>query len=83
MLGGQPIVPFARPAAIPPIADSEYADSTMSNFLDIVLKITKEAGEVLKDVPYVKVLSGIILQIIKIREVRTLARSTIAARLHY
>jgi hypothetical protein len=41
--------------------------------VDTVSKIAQEAGEILKGVPYVKVLAGIIIQIIKIREVRELA----------
>jgi hypothetical protein len=40
------------------------------NIIDTVSKIAKEAGEMLKDVPYVKAFAGIIIQIIKIREVR-------------
>lgn len=36
---------------------------------DIVLKIAKEVGEILKDVPYVKSAASTVLQIIKIREV--------------
>lgn len=41
-----------------------------SALADTVLTIVKEVGEMLASVPYVKSVSGIVLQLIKIRDVR-------------
>jgi hypothetical protein len=70
---GLPTVPSTHSVALPSITDQEYVASTATNIVDTVSKIAKEAGEMLKGVPYVKALAGIIIQIIKIREVRELA----------
>ncbi|KAJ6551230.1 hypothetical protein B0H19DRAFT_1296373 [Mycena capillaripes] len=51
-------LPSSRPALRVPVV------ATASTFLGIV----KEVGEMLRDVPYVKAISGVILQIIKIKE---------------
>ena len=41
----------------------------MTNIADTGLKLAKDVGEILRDVPYVRALAGIIVQIIEIREV--------------
>jgi hypothetical protein len=61
---GLPTVPSTHSVALP---------STATNIVDTVSKIAREAGELLKDVPYVKVFAGIIVQIIRLREVRELS----------
>ena len=66
------LAPSTRPLELLSATDDEYVVSTTTNLVDTVSKIAKEAGEMLKDVPYVKALAGIIVQIIKIREVRAL-----------
>ncbi|KAG6914217.1 hypothetical protein DXG01_001712 [Tephrocybe rancida] len=42
--------------------------STTMNTVDIVMKLAKDAGELLKDIPYVKAVAGIIIRIIQIRD---------------
>ncbi|KAG6906798.1 hypothetical protein DXG01_012045 [Tephrocybe rancida] len=42
--------------------------STTTNTADTVMKLAKNVGEILKDVPYVKALAGLIVQIIEIRD---------------
>ena len=69
-MGDQLVVPSARSTASPPVTIQGNAASTVSNIVEDVLKITKEASDLFKSVPYVKALAGVILQIIKIREVR-------------
>jgi hypothetical protein len=70
---GLPTVPSTHSVVLPSTTNQEYVASTATNIVDTVSKIAKEAGEMLKGVPYVKALAGIIIQIIKIREVRELA----------
>jgi hypothetical protein len=53
----------------------EYIESTTTNIVDTISKIAKEAGEVAKDIPYIKAFAGIVIQIITIREVRELWRT--------
>ena len=53
-------------------SNRERIEST-TNIVDTVLKIAKEAGEVFKDVPYIKAFAGILIQIVSIREVRELS----------
>ena len=48
--------------------DHSYRDLA-SSVVCTALNITKELGELLKDVPYVCAVAGVILQIIKIRDV--------------
>jgi hypothetical protein len=67
---GLPMFPSTHSAALPSTTHQEYVVSTTMNIVDTVSKIAKEAGEMLKGVPYVKAFAGIIIQIIKIREVR-------------
>ncbi|KAG6853594.1 hypothetical protein H0H87_008450, partial [Tephrocybe sp. NHM501043] len=43
-------------------------DSTTTNVVDSVAKLVREVGELLKNVPYIKGVAGIILQIIAIRD---------------
>ena len=64
------ILLFTRHSAVSPSTNSrEVIVSTTTNIVDTVLKLTKVAGEMLKEVPYVKALAGIIVQIIEIRDV--------------
>jgi len=81
-MGDQLVVPSARLTTSPPVTIQENAASTMSNTVEDVLKITKEASDLFKGVPYVKALAGVILQIIKIREVRVPVRDAISSKLH-
>ena len=71
---GRPTVPSTHSVALPSTTHQEYVVSTGTNIVDTVAKIAKEASEMLKGVPYVKALAGIIIQIIKIREVRELSK---------
>ena len=70
---GLPVVSSTRPVAIPLINNPAYAMTTTTNIIDTVSKITKEIGEIFKTVPYIKAFAGILIQIIKVREVRKLA----------
>jgi len=47
----------------------EFIASTTTNIVDTVLKLAKDVGVILKDIPYVKALAEIIVQIIEIRDV--------------
>jgi len=69
---GIPVVPPA-PFAISSATDREYIESTTTNIIDTVSKIAKEAGKMFKDVPYIKALAGIVIQIISIKEVREIS----------
>ena len=71
---GLPMVPSTHSVALPSTTHQIYVASTATNLVDTVSGIAKEAGEMLKGVPYVKALAGIIIQIIKIREVRELSK---------
>jgi len=66
------VVRSTHPAAVSSTTKGEYIESTTTNMVDTVSKIAKEVGEIFKDVPYIKAVAGIIVQIIKIREVRAL-----------
>ena len=81
-MGDQLVVPSARSTTSPSVTIQENAASTVSNTVEDVLKITKEASDLFKGVPYVKALAGVILQIIKIREVRVPVRDAISSKLH-
>jgi hypothetical protein len=71
---GLPMVPATtHPVAFPSTTNREYVVSTTTNIVDTVSKIAKEAGEMFKDVPYIKAFAGIIIRVIEIREVRELA----------
>jgi hypothetical protein len=65
------VVPLTSyPTVTPPAAGlREDITSTTTDIADTTLKLAKEVGEMLRDVPYVKALAGIILQIIAIRDV--------------
>ena len=69
-----PTVPSTHSVALPSTTHQAYVAPTATNLVDTVAKIAKETGEMLKGVPYVKALAGIIIQIIKIREVRELSK---------
>jgi hypothetical protein len=72
---GVPVVPPSpAPVAVPSgsTTNHEYIESTATNLVDTVLKITKEASEMFKDVPYIKAFAGVLIQIVNIREVREL-----------
>lgn len=56
-------------AELVPAAETSNAELT-TNLTDTITKIAKEGGEMLDNVPYVKAISGVVLQIIKIRTVR-------------
>ena len=47
----------------------ERLDNTTTSAIDTILKVAKEAGGVLKDVPYVKAVAGTVVQIIQMKEV--------------
>ena len=66
-----PVIPCARLAVVCPLSTQEYVDSMMTNLVDTISTITKEVSLTLQNAPYIRGLSGIILQIIKIREVRS------------
>ena len=66
----RPIAPFTRHSTVFPSTNSrELIASTMTNIADTVLRLAKDAGDMLKGVPYVKALAGVIIQIIQIRDV--------------
>ena len=69
-----PVVPPAPSVAIPSATNREYIKSTARNTIDTVTKIAKEASDTFKNVPYIKGIAGIVIQIITIREVRELSR---------
>jgi hypothetical protein len=61
---------FTGHSTLSPSTNSpEFIASTTTNIVNTALKIAKDAGEMLKDVPYIKALAGIIVQIIEIRDV--------------
>ena len=67
---GRSIAPFTRHSTVSPSTNShESIASTTTNIADTVLRLAKDAGEILRNVPYVKALAGIIVQIIQIRDV--------------
>jgi hypothetical protein len=70
---GVPVAPSIHSVVLPSTSRQEYIASTTTNIVDTVSKIAKEAGEIFKDVPYIKALAGIIVRVIEIREVRGLA----------
>jgi hypothetical protein len=68
---GLPVLPVHRlcPDVVP--SDSRLQDDfTATDVIDTVLTITREASQISQQVPYLRGLSGTILQIIKIKEVR-------------
>jgi hypothetical protein len=67
---GLPVHPSPGSVAIPSTSRLEDIDAAGTSAIDTVSKIVREVAEMLKDVPYVKTLSGVISQIIKIKEVR-------------
>jgi hypothetical protein len=68
---GQPLAPPAsHPVVIPPLSTLENVDSTATNLVDTILTIVKEVSQIFQHLPYIKGLSGVILQIIRIKEVR-------------
>jgi len=69
---GIPEVPPAA-LAISSTTDGDYIESTATTVVDTVLTIAKEASETFKNVPYIKAFAGIVIQIIRIREVRELS----------
>jgi hypothetical protein len=64
--------------AIPSTSSLDDIDAAGTSAIDTVSKILREVAEILNDVPYVKTLSGVISQIIRIKEVRNLLYSLIA-----
>jgi hypothetical protein len=58
-----------HPSALSSTNSREDVTSTAANFFETGLKLAKDVGEMLKDVPYVKAVAGIIVQIIEIRDV--------------
>jgi len=67
---GRSTLLFTRHLTVSPSTNSrESIASTTTNIVDTVLKLAKDAGGILKDVPYLKALSGTIVQIIEIRDV--------------
>jgi len=60
--------PLIHSTHLAPITTERGVNSTTTNTIDTASKIAKEVGAMLKDVPYVKAVAGIILQIITIRE---------------
>ena len=44
-------------------------DATTKGAIDTILNVAKEAGGLLKDVPYVKAVAGTVVQIIQMKEV--------------
>ncbi|KAG6917239.1 hypothetical protein DXG01_003271 [Tephrocybe rancida] len=60
-----------RPFAVSPSTNHHeiiVSASTTTNTADTVMKLAKSVGEMLKDIPYVKALAGLIVQIIEIRD---------------
>jgi len=66
---GLPVLPSPGPVAIPSTSRLDNVDDTAPNIVGTVSEIVKEVAEMLNDVPYVKTLTGVILQIIKVKEV--------------
>ncbi|KAG6906675.1 hypothetical protein DXG01_012655, partial [Tephrocybe rancida] len=64
---GQPKIIFTNHTASPSTNPHEVVASA-SNTTDTVMKLAKNVGEVLKDVPYVKAVAGLVVQIIEIRD---------------
>ena len=64
------VVPPAPSIVIASTTNREYVESTTTNIVNTVLNIAKDASEMFKNVPYIKALAGIVIQIISIREVR-------------
>lgn len=67
-----------RSSTVPKVAGSSRLTSHESEYpipptatASTILAITREVGEMLRGVPYVKAISGIILEIIRIKEVRS------------
>jgi hypothetical protein len=72
------IVPFTSHSTVtPPTNPSEVITSRTTEIVDTTLKLAKEVGDMLSDVPYVKALAGIIVQIITIRDVRQAQESNV------
>ena len=69
---GLPIIPPAHLIATLSATTGGYVASPTTDLVNTVLKIAKEAGEMFKNVPYIKAFAGIVIQIINIREVREL-----------
>jgi len=68
---GRSTLLFTRHSTVSPSTNSrEYIASTTTNIVNTALKLVKDAGGILGDVPYVKALAVIIVQIIEIRDVR-------------
>ncbi|KAG6915405.1 hypothetical protein DXG01_011638 [Tephrocybe rancida] len=57
-----------RHSAASPLTIIRTSGSTTTNTVDIVMKLAKDVTEMLKDIPYVKAVAGIIIQIIQIRD---------------
>ena len=67
---GRSTLPFTRhPKVSLSMNSHEFIASTTTNIVDTVLKLAKDVGVILKDIPYVKALAEIIVQIIEIRDV--------------
>ncbi|KAG6914744.1 hypothetical protein DXG01_015655, partial [Tephrocybe rancida] len=64
---GQPMLVFTNRTASPSTNPHEVIASA-SNTTDTVMKLAKNVGDMLKDVPYVKAVAGLIVQIIEIRD---------------
>ncbi|KAG6910190.1 hypothetical protein DXG01_012639, partial [Tephrocybe rancida] len=64
---GQPMIVFTNPIASLSTNPHEVIASA-SNTADTVMKLARNVGEMLKDVPYVKAVAGLIVQIIEIRD---------------
>jgi hypothetical protein len=47
----------------------QYIPAARANLAGTVLTLTKDVAEMLQDVPYVKAVAGVILQIIQVKEV--------------
>jgi len=78
---GIPVVPPTPSFAISSTTNREYFESTTTNIVDTVLNIAKEAGEMFKNVLYIKAFAGIVIQIIRIREVQELSGERIGPTL--
>lgn len=67
---GPPIIPYIGSVAAPPTFRSGNVEGAKIDVVTTILNVVKEVSEMLSDVPYVSGISNVLLEIIKIREVR-------------
>ena len=66
-------VPVPPAPSISSTPNRQYVESTATNIVDTALNIVQDASAMFKNVPYIKAIAGLVIQIIRIREVRELS----------